>query len=72
MKDNRKTRPVVKDIAIGSGGLGFNSLAIRIDHSVGNGSPPLRRFFVAVLFRRLSREDEYYTLRGNTAEAGRL
>ena len=49
----------VQRIAIGAGGLAFNSRAGQIDHSVGqsglvksNGSPPLRRFFGAVLPRR--------------------
>ena len=40
------------DIAIGAGGLGFENRAGLIKHSVANGSPPLRRFFGAVLLRR--------------------
>ena len=36
---------VVKDIAIGAGGLGFESQACRIGHGVANGSPPPLRFF---------------------------
>ena len=52
-----KTRPrpsrscsvVIKDIAIDAEGLGFNSQAGQIGHSVANGSPPLRRFFGAAL-----------------------
>ena len=35
---------VVKDIAIGAGGLGFASLAGQIRRSVANGSLPLRGF----------------------------
>ena len=34
------------------GGLGFDSKASQIRHSVANGSPPLRRFLRAVLPRR--------------------
>ena len=34
------------------GGLGFGFQVGQIEHSVGNGSPPLRRFFGAVLPRR--------------------
>ena len=35
-------------------GLGFNSRAGQIDHSVANGSPPLRRFFGVALPQTLS------------------
>ena len=37
------------DIAIGAGGLGFDSRVGLIGHSVASGLPPLRRFFGAVL-----------------------
>ena len=36
----------------------FDSRAGQIGHSVANGSPPLRRFFGAVLFRRQAAEME--------------
>ena len=36
---------VVKDIALGVEGQGFDSLAGQIGHSVGNGLLPLRRVF---------------------------
>ena len=42
----------VKDVAIDAKGLWFNSQAGQIGHSVANGSPPLCRFFGAVLSRR--------------------
>ena len=35
------SRLVVKKIAVGAGGLGFNSRAGEIRRSVANGSPPL-------------------------------
>ena len=41
-----------QDIVIGAGGLGLNSLASQIGRIVSDGSPPLRRFFRAVLRRR--------------------
>ena len=40
---------VVSNIAINAVGLGFKSQAVKIRHSVANGSPPLRRFFRVVL-----------------------
>ena len=40
------------DIAIGAAGLGFNSQAGKIEHSVANCSPSLQRFFGAALPRR--------------------
>ena len=40
------------DIGIGAGGLGFDSLARRIRHTVANSSPPLRRFFGVLLTKR--------------------
>ena len=43
---------VVKDVAIDAEGLGFSSQAGQRGHTVANGSPPLRRFFGAVLTRR--------------------
>ena len=36
---------MLKDLAIDAEGLGFNSQAGQIKHSVANGSQPLRRFF---------------------------
>ena len=42
----------VRDIAIGAGGVRFEFRVGQIGHSVVNGSPPLRRFFGAVLPRR--------------------
>ena len=42
----------VKDVAIDAEGLRFNFQAGQIGHSIANGSPPLRRFFVAALSRR--------------------
>ena len=41
-----------KHIALSWGNLRFDSRAGHIQHSVVNGSPPLRRFFEAVLRRR--------------------
>ena len=43
---------VLKDLAINAEGLGLNSQAGQIEHSVANGSQPLRRFFGAALPRR--------------------
>ena len=43
---------MVKDIAVDMGSLGFDSLAGQIAHSIANCSPPLRRFFAAMLPRR--------------------
>ena len=43
---------VLKDFAIDAEGLGLNSQAGQIGHSVANGSQPLRRFFGAGLPRR--------------------
>ena len=40
------------DMAIGAGGLGFDSRADQIRHSVANCSPSLQRFFVAVFPNR--------------------
>ena len=42
---------VKRTLSVG-GGLGFDSRAGQIGHSVSNGSPPMRRFFEAVLSRR--------------------
>ena len=47
---------MVKDIAIGAGGSGFDSRAGQIRHNAANGSPPLQRFFGAVLPRRETAE----------------
>ena len=50
-----KCRPVssvVKHMAFGAGDQGFDSRAGQIEHSVANDSPPLRRFYGAVLSRR--------------------
>ena len=43
---------VVKLVVIGAGGLALDSRADQIGLNVANGSPPLRRFFGAVLHRR--------------------
>ena len=43
---------VLKGFAIDAEGLGLNSQAGRVGHSVANGSLPLRRFFGAALPRR--------------------
>ena len=48
---HRPVIAVVKDIAIGAGGLGFDSQAGQIGHSVANILPSLLRFFGAVLSR---------------------
>ena len=53
-----------------AGGVGFDSQVGQIGHSVANGSPPLQRFFEAVLPRRQVAEKgpaTRYTLRRNTA-----
>ena len=42
----------VKAIAIEAGGPEFKSLACQVELIVANSSPPLRRFFGAVLARR--------------------
>ena len=47
-KNNRPVSSVVKHTAVSAGGLGFDSRVGQIKHSV-NGSPPLSRFFKAVL-----------------------
>ena len=62
---------VVIDIAIGAGGLGFDSRAAQIGRNVANVAPPLRGFFGAVLPRAVSRATEMasitsYTLRRNS------
>ena len=46
---------MLKDFAIDAEGLGLNSQAGQVGHSVANGSQPLRRFFAAALPRRKSR-----------------
>ena len=43
---------VLKDFAIDAEGLGLNSQAGQVGHSVANGSQPLPRFFGAALPRR--------------------
>ena len=48
----RPDSTVVKHISIGAVGLWFNYRSGQFGHSVFNGSPPLRRFFRAVLPRR--------------------
>ena len=48
-------------VAFGKGGLGFNSRAIQIGHSVAYGSPPLHRFSSVVrscVGQAFSRGDE--------------
>ena len=54
MKDwnYRPAGVVAKHIPIGSGGLGFDSWAGGVGRCVVNGSPPLPRFFRALLPRR--------------------
>ena len=46
---NQSLCSIVKNIDIRAGGLGFDSRAGQIKHSVTNGMPPLRCFFGAVL-----------------------
>ena len=41
-------RAIAKNTAVDAGGLGFNSQAGQIEHSVASGSPPLRRLFEAI------------------------
>ena len=43
---------MLKDIVNGAGGLELDSRIGQIGYSVANDSPPLRRFFGAVLPRR--------------------
>ena len=60
---------LLKTSSIGAGGLGFDLRAGQIGHSVASGSPSLRRFFAAVLLRRLATEigpATRYTFRLNT------
>ena len=47
---------VVEDTANVADGLGFDSRADQIKHSVANGSPPLQCFFGAILLRRWPRK----------------
>ena len=54
---HRKVSTVIEDIATGTGGLGFDSWAGQIGHSVTNSSPPRRCLFGAVLSKELSRGD---------------
>ena len=66
---------VVKGIAIGAGGLGFDFRTHQIGHSVANSLSPLRCFFGAVLSRRLAAEMDpaaRYTLRRNTASITKI
>ena len=66
---------VDKHKTIGVGGLGFESQAGQIRHSVANGSPPLRRFFGAVFFRRYALEINpatRHTLWRNTASTMKI
>ena len=49
-------RPVVEQITVSAGGLGFDSRAGQFGHSVANGLLPLRRFFETVLPRRSAAE----------------
>ena len=61
---------MVKDIAISAGGRGFDCLAGQNGHDIGNGSPPLRCSFGAVLPRHYAVEmglDTRYIFRRNTA-----
>ena len=60
---------VVRDLAISEGGLGFDSRAGQIEHSVSYGSPPLRLFFRSCVAQALSDGDgpTGLTLRRNTA-----
>ena len=61
--DTSSVSSMVDHIAICAGGMGFNSQAAQIAHSVDSGSPPLRRFFGAAEIGPAFR----YTLRRNTA-----
>ena len=59
-----------EDTANGAGGHGSDSRIGLIAHSVANGSPPLRRFFGAVISRRSAAEMNpaaRYSLRRNNA-----
>ena len=56
---------MVKDIANGAEGLGFDSRAGQIGHSVAYGSPSLRRFFGDVLSWHEMSPATCYTLRRN-------
>ena len=49
---NWPVKVVAKDIAMNEGALRFDSQAGLIGRNVANGSPPLRRFFEALLPRR--------------------
>ena len=44
LKINRPVGRVLKDLAVGAGGLGLDFLAGQTGHSVANASPPLSRF----------------------------
>ena len=66
---------VVNHIAIGAGGTAFDSQAGQIEHNVANGSPPLRRFFGAVLPARWAEEmgpAACYALRRNTEDVMKI
>ena len=58
---------MVQDLVIGARDLGFDSRASQIGHSVANGSPPLRRFCVALALSREMIPGTRYSLRRNTA-----
>ena len=69
---HRPADAVVKHIANSAAGRKFDSRAGQIEHSVANGSPPLRRFIEAVLSRRYAAETNpttSNTLQCNTASA---
>ena len=53
---HRPVSSVVKHVAIGTRGLGFDSRTGQFEHRVTDGSPPLRRFFGTVLPRRSAAE----------------
>ena len=61
---------VVKDIAVGAGGLEFDYRPGQIRHSVANNVTPPQRYFGAMLLRRSTAETgpaTRSTLRRNTA-----
>ena len=49
---NRPVSSAGNNTTIGAGGLGFHFRVGQIRQSVANGSPPLRRFFGAMLPKR--------------------
>ena len=66
---SRPVHSVLRDIATGAGGLGFDSRNGQIGQSVANGSQPVRCFFESLLRRQAAEigPTSRYVLWRNTA-----